>query len=242
MTTPRVSILITTRNAAPYIGQCLDSVLAQDETFTDWECICTDDASEDGTAEIMEEYAAKDERFSYITRKERRTALPNLMDMIRVARGEIVAILDGDDWLLPGALARHLQEYDADATCDATYGQYECWPQRTKGHCQEVPVGRDWWEQWWFSHLLTWKRNLSLESFAKEPEAYLDPLTGKPYDITYDVALFFPVVNRARSVVFVPDVVYEYRRHYDNDDTGDGARKQLEAANRIMQYWRRNHG
>jgi len=48
------SIIIPVYNIAPYLRECLDSVLAQ--TFTDRECICVDD----GSGAILDEYAAKE--------------------------------------------------------------------------------------------------------------------------------------------------------------------------------------
>ena len=58
--TPLFSIIIPVYNVAPYLRECLDSVLAQ--TFTDWEAICVDDGSTDGSGVILDEYAAKDKK------------------------------------------------------------------------------------------------------------------------------------------------------------------------------------
>lgn len=58
---PFFSVIVPVYNVAPYLGECLDSVLAQ--TFTDWECLCTDDGSKDGSDLILDAYARRDPRF-----------------------------------------------------------------------------------------------------------------------------------------------------------------------------------
>ena len=60
----KFSIIIPVYNVAPYLRECLDSVLAQ--TLTDWEAICVDDGSTDGSGAILDEYAARDQRFRII--------------------------------------------------------------------------------------------------------------------------------------------------------------------------------
>ena len=55
---PKFSIIIPVCNVALYLRECLDSVVAQ--TFTDWEAICVDDGSTDGSGAILDEYAAKE--------------------------------------------------------------------------------------------------------------------------------------------------------------------------------------
>ena len=64
---PKFSIIIPVYNVAPYLRECFDSVLAQ--TFTNWEAICVDDGSTDGSGEILDEYAARDGRFRVIHQK-----------------------------------------------------------------------------------------------------------------------------------------------------------------------------
>ncbi len=54
---PAVSIIIPMYNTEKYIGECLDSILAQ--TFTDFEVIVVDDCSTDGSAAIVQKYISK---------------------------------------------------------------------------------------------------------------------------------------------------------------------------------------
>lgn len=95
---PKFSIIIPVYNVAPYLRECLDSVLAQ--TFADWEAICVDDGSTDESGAILDEYAARDKRFRVIHKENggvssaRNYALDNV-------KGEYVGFVDGDDWILP---------------------------------------------------------------------------------------------------------------------------------------------
>ena len=54
MTQPLVSIVIPVFNVEHHLRQCLDSVLRQ--TLKEWECICVDDGSPDGSGAILDEY------------------------------------------------------------------------------------------------------------------------------------------------------------------------------------------
>ena len=88
------SIIIPVYNVAPYLRECLDSVLAQ--TLTDWEAICIDDGSTDGSGAILDEYAAKDKRFKVIHQKNAGVSAARNSG-IDAATGEYVTFLDGDD-------------------------------------------------------------------------------------------------------------------------------------------------
>ena len=92
--TPFFSIIIPVYNVAPYLRECLDSVLAQ--TFTDWEAICVDDGSTDGGGKILDAYAEKDTRFKVMHQKnEGVSAARNIA--LEMAIGEWVTFLDADD-------------------------------------------------------------------------------------------------------------------------------------------------
>ena len=97
----RFSIVVPVYNVGSYLSKCLDSILLQ--TYEDWEAICVDDGSTDGSGSVLDEYAARDGRFKVIHQKNggegaaRNTALDS-------AQGTYVAFLDADDLLLPWAL------------------------------------------------------------------------------------------------------------------------------------------
>ena len=68
MHAPVISISMPAYNVEKYIGEAIESIVAQ--TFTDWELIIVDDCSKDKTLAIASEYAAKDSRIRIIKRKE----------------------------------------------------------------------------------------------------------------------------------------------------------------------------
>ena len=91
---PFFSIIIPVYNVAPYLRECLDSLLAQ--TFADWEAICVDDGSIDGSGAILDEYAARDRRFMVIHQTNAGVSAARNAG-IDAARGKYVTFLDGDD-------------------------------------------------------------------------------------------------------------------------------------------------
>lgn len=91
---PKVSIILPSLNVAAYIRECIESVINQ--TFSDIEILCIDAGSTDGTCDILQEYAAKDNRIRLISSAEKSYGYQmNLgMDM---AEGEYIGIVETDD-------------------------------------------------------------------------------------------------------------------------------------------------
>lgn len=101
-TTPKISIIIPCYNAAPCLQRCLDSVLAQ--TYDNWEALLINDGSTDTTAEILEDYDARDARFRVIHQQNK--GLSGARNTgLRHMTGEWMTWLDADDAILPEYLA-----------------------------------------------------------------------------------------------------------------------------------------
>ena len=107
---PRVTIISPVYNAERYLGACIDSVLGQ--TFAEWEQIVVDDGSTDDTEAVARSY--DDPRIRYIRLPHR--GLPALAESyntaLREARGELIAVLEGDDVWEPTKLARQVPLFD----------------------------------------------------------------------------------------------------------------------------------
>lgn len=105
MTGPLVSIITPTYNHEPFIAQCIDSVVAQ--TYSNWEMIIVDDGSTDQTWSIVAEYARRDQRIKPIRQDHK--GIWRLAETYNIVlertRGELVAILEGDDVWEPSKLS-----------------------------------------------------------------------------------------------------------------------------------------
>lgn len=99
----RFSIIIPIYNVAPYLKACLDSVLAQ--TYVDWEVICVDDGSADGSGAILDEYAAKDARIKVVHKPNGGVSSARNRGL-EEAKGEWILFLDGDDLIDADLLMR----------------------------------------------------------------------------------------------------------------------------------------
>lgn len=97
----KFSVVIPVFNVEAYLRDCLDSVLGQ--TYDDWQAICINDGSTDGSADILNEYAAHERRMKVITQPNGGLSAARNAG-IKAAEGEYVLFLDSDDWLEKNAL------------------------------------------------------------------------------------------------------------------------------------------
>ena len=99
---PTVSVIMPAYNVAQYIGEAIESVIAQ--TFMDWELIVVDDGSTDDSGAIAASYAALDRRIR-VVRQPNGGLSAARNHAIRIARSDLFAILDSDDLWTPSFLA-----------------------------------------------------------------------------------------------------------------------------------------
>ncbi|MBO7574955.1 MAG: glycosyltransferase [Bacteroidales bacterium] len=119
---PAISVIIPVFNVEAFLPRCLDSLLAQ--SFPDWEAVCVDDGSTDGSGAILDDYAARDPRFRVIHKANggvsaaRNTALPLL-------GGEYTLLMDSDDFLHPQLMeiCLHFAERDGSDLVAFTYNR-----------------------------------------------------------------------------------------------------------------------
>ena len=118
---PLVSVVCDTYNQSAYIGKAIDSFLMQQTTFP-VEIILHDDASTDGTADIVRQYAsAHPDRIRAVCRTENMFSRdPKILEhyVFPLARGKYIAICEGDDyWTDPLKLAKQVAYMEAHPSC-----------------------------------------------------------------------------------------------------------------------------
>lgn len=140
---PQVSVLVAAYDAATTLGATLESVTAQE--FRDWECVIVDDGSTDRTAEIAQEWAARDPRFRLI-RLPHQGVVEARNAGIRTCRGDWIAILDADDHMDPRRLLLQMHAFASDPRLQVLGSHVRYMPRHRVGK------GRLSYETWLNSH------------------------------------------------------------------------------------------
>ena len=110
----KLSVIIPAYNIQNYLGNTLDSVLAQ--TYENLEVIVVDDGSTDNTGKILDGYAARDSRVKAV-HKENGGVTSARLRGIKEASGDYIGFVDGDDSIEPQMYARLMEnakEFSAD--------------------------------------------------------------------------------------------------------------------------------
>ena len=110
MTTPYISVLMPVYNAAPYLAEAIQSILAQ--TWVDFEFLIINDGSTDGSAAVIDGFARQDQRVK-VLHQENRGIVEALNQGLSLARGRYIARMDADDISLPERFARQIAFLDA---------------------------------------------------------------------------------------------------------------------------------
>jgi glycosyltransferase involved in cell wall biosynthesis len=120
MSAPRISVLIDTYNYGRYIEEAIASVLAQDFAAEEMEILVVDDGSTDDTRVRVETYA---DRVKYIYKENGGQASAFNCGLAQ-ARGELIFLLDADDYWRPEKVRRVVELFDARPEVRMIYHAY----------------------------------------------------------------------------------------------------------------------
>ena len=227
-----ISIIIPAYNCEAYIGECLDSLLAQ--SHKDLEVICVDDGSRDNTRAVLEQYAASDDRIVLILRDQNKGISASRNEALKIARGEWVMFVDSDDWIAPGNCRLALEtavQHHADTVMWCYTREFESqslpkifetskqeWEaedisklrRRMFGPYEEELARPDLLDAWG----TIWGKMYSRRLIISEPATtFVDTnVVGTAEDVVFNI----DYLGKARRVVYVPEPWYHYRKNMES--------------------------
>ena len=224
MTPSLISCIIPIFNGERFLGEALESVLAQ--TYQPVEIIVVDDGSTDGTAEVARRYG---ERVHYLWQPNAgQTAARNMG--LSEAKGEFIAFLDGDDLWHREKLARQttrlLERPDLDLCF--THFQHFWMPElaeeekRFQGHPMAQPLSA-----YLISTLLA--RRSVFEKYGN----FMDDGSGKPVNLIW----FLHAEEHGAKIEFEPSVL-TYRRLHGGNQSRRGRSDFFDMFFPILKAWR----
>jgi glycosyltransferase involved in cell wall biosynthesis len=112
MSTPRVSIVTPFYNTAPYLGECIESVLAQ--THREFEYVLLNNRSTDGSLQIAQSYARRDARIRLIDCQTHVPQVPNYNRALASIspHSEYCKVVQADDWIYPECVQKMVELAD----------------------------------------------------------------------------------------------------------------------------------
>ena len=111
MNKPQVTVLVAVWNTEDYLPQCLDSMCRQ--TLRDIQVVCVDDASTDHSLDVLQRYAAIDDRIEVVALPRNHGQAHARNVGLRQAKGDFICFLDSDDWMADDCLERAVDVFRA---------------------------------------------------------------------------------------------------------------------------------
>jgi glycosyltransferase involved in cell wall biosynthesis len=139
---PRVSVIMIFYNAAEFLGEAIESVLAQD--YRDFELLLVDDGSTDAGSAIAESLAEREPtriRYLHHPDRENRGMSASRNRGIHDAHGELIAFIDADDRWRPQKLCEQVAIFDCFPEVDAACGTVNYWRSWAGGDDNLIPTG-----------------------------------------------------------------------------------------------------
>jgi glycosyltransferase involved in cell wall biosynthesis len=138
---PRVSVLMAARNHERYAADAVASVIEQD--YEPLELIAIDDDSDDATGEVLEARAAEAPmgRLRVIRHERQEGIAATRAHALRLARGELIAMLDSDDLWLPGKLGPQVELLAAEPGVGLVHAAFEAFDSASG---EPVPWSPEW--------------------------------------------------------------------------------------------------
>lgn len=252
---PLISIIVPVYNVQDYVGECVESLCRQ--TYTNLEIVLVDDGSTDGSAEVCDEYACRDERIRVIHQRNRGLSGARNVGLDNI-QGEYIAFVDSDDLVMPNyvdVLYGLLMKYKVDiAACAYVKGTTEqlmdvcerlVFSKSTKEVCMSSEkLLRQWHGKYKQQETVAWNKLYRRDVWNGRRQMRFPE--GRSHE---DVLTSHLIVQSVEKVALTTQVLYLYRiregsitvqMEYDHEKARRNLRAQRErmAFFKERRYWR----
>ena len=207
-------IIVPAFNAEKWTKTLIKSIKSQQ--YDNFECFIGDDMSTDRTIKKFEKHISGDDRFTIVQNTEKKYALKNIYDLIKLSNpspDDVIVILDGDDWLTTRHVLSSLDRRYTSTSCHITYGSFvECPLGEIGKEASQYPpevINTNTFrsDKWRASHLKTFKYSL----WKKVNVEDLKDSTGSFYEMSYDQAMMLPMLEMAgEKALYIPEALCVY--------------------------------
>lgn len=234
---PLVSVAIITYNQKEFLRECIESVLKQD--YPRFEIVVADDASTDGTQEMLREYDKKYPATFVLRLSEKNVGITANSNQAHFAsNGKYIAWMGGDDVMLPGKLAKQVDFMENNPSCTICYHDLEVFEsasdktlyiqsRRVKPREGDVRV--------YIKHGAFNGACASMVRADKTPSNGFNILLPVASDWCYWV----DSLARGGEIKYIPEILARYRRHEKNvtneqSNIGQNSLDHLNTCNYIL--------
>lgn len=225
----QVSVLVPVCNTEKYVRECVESI--KEQTLREIEILCLDDGSTDGSAKILDELAAEDDRIRVIHKEN--SGYGSTMNLgIRMAKGNYVGIVESDDYIEPDMM-RALYKIAETQGCDFVKSDFAFFwkekPERVFEEACLIPqkelyqrnLSGTEMKQLFRGYVANWT-GIYRRTFLTENQIYHNETSGASYQ---DLGFFFQVMMKAKKGYLSDQNYYRYRQ--DNQASSVNSREKV---------------
>lgn len=212
----RFSVIVPCYNIEKYISRCVDSILAQ--TYQDFEVILVDDGSYDGTAGILDSYLSRDDRVQVLHQKNRGVTSARKTGA-GFARGDYIALVDGDDWIAPDYLATFSKIFDKHSVDVACCGYIEVYGSNKVKKCPMNAINerygyfnRGELEKYFLPSLFSFTPALWSKVFKRSLYMQFQMLVDDKICMGEDAVVSYPILLNIKDFFLLDCCLYYYNR------------------------------
>lgn len=224
----KIVVITPFYNPGEFLETCVATLTSQ--RYDNFKIVFVDDCSTDGSYDKLPK---EDSRVVIVKNDTRKTALENIHDAImnHCEPDDIVALVDGDDWLPNKKTLSFINDFYNQNDCWIMYGQAS-WTDGRRGFASVYPENEFTnlrKSPFRVSHIRTFRAGLYQKIKEQDPNFNcMKDVDGNFYRMTYDVAIMFPIMEMAgyEKTKFNDEILYIYNR--SNPISDDRVNQQLQ--------------